>query len=264
MRHSDICPFIRDQTVGSVLSKKEMEIAVRMHNNIAPKALPEIPGYRLFARSESAMAIGGDYVAINKAGDEDDSFWFFVCDAMGKGVSASFFTLLAHMVFQSVLYIKPDSSPGKLLSLTNKIMAKDFDRFGMFLTAFLGKVDINESKLCYASAGHCPPIFYSSDKKIELLDTQDFMLGVDPDLDYKDYSMDFKKGMRLLAYTDGITDITDSSGEMIGVEPLMYACAVEFKNKNIIDACDKIFSDALIAAGSYQQDDISMIGIEKC
>lgn len=255
------CPFIHEQTVESVLSKKEMEIAVRMHNNIVPKTLPEIPGCRLYARSESAMAIGGDYVAVKKI--DDDSFWFFVCDAMGKGVSASFFTLLAHMVFQSVLYMKPNSSPGKLLTLTNKIMAKDFDRFGMFLTALLGKVEIYGNKLHYASAGHCPPIFYSKDKKIELLDTQDFMLGVDPDVDYRDYSLRFEKGMRLLAYTDGITDITDGSGEMIGVEPLMYACAVEFKDKNITEACDKIFSDVLIAAGNYQQDDISMVGIEK-
>jgi anti-sigma regulatory factor (Ser/Thr protein kinase) len=260
-KNEDPCPFIHNETVESVMSKKEMDIAVRMHNNIAPKTLPEVPGYKLYSRSESALAIGGDYVAVSQT--DDESFWFFVCDAMGKGVSASFFTLLAHMVFQSVLYMKPESSPGKLLSLTNRIMAKDFDRFGMFLTALLGKVEINGNKLHYASAGHCPPIFYSKKKRLELLDTQDFMLGVDPDLDYRDYSIKFTKGMRLLAYTDGITDITDSAGEMIGVEPLMYACALEFKDKDIIDACDKIFSDALIAAGNYQQDDISIIGIEK-
>ncbi len=254
-------PFIHEYMAESALSQKEMKTAVNMHNNIVPNAPPEIPGYLLYARSESALQIGGDYIAFHQI--DDNSLWFMVCDAMGKGMSAAFFTLLAHMVFKSILHLRKDITPGKLLTITNKIMANDFDRFGMFITALTGKIDISSNRLYYASAGHCPPIIFSPGYGTEALDTQDFMMGVDSETEYKTYGIAFEKGMKLLAYTDGITDILDSSGEMIGVEPLFYACAMEFKNKNIIDASGKIFSDALIATGEHQQDDISIIGIEK-
>jgi sigma-B regulation protein RsbU (phosphoserine phosphatase) len=155
-----------------------------------------------------------------------------------------------------------DISPGGLLMLSNIIMDQDFDRFGMFMTALVGKIDLKTNTLDYASAGHCPPIIYKNGE-IEMLDTQDYMLGVDPEVEYKTYSIPFEKGDKLLAYTDGITDIIGPDGEMIGIEPLLYACSTEFKSKGVKEACEKIFTEALMVSGRNLQDDITMIGIER-
>ena len=259
--NSDYYPFISSQTAGSDMTKKEMQTAVNLYRNFLPAKAPDIEGLALFSKTEPALLVGGDHLAFLKT--DDSTLWFMICDVMGKGMSAAFFSMLSHMAFKSVLFLKQDISPGELLTLANKIMANDFDRFGMFMTAFMGKINLSEDTLYYASAGHCPPILYTKENDVELLDTQDFMMGVDEVTDYRTYSQPFLKGMKLMAYTDGITDITGPTGEMAGIEPLLYACSHEFKIKGIEDACEKIFEEALIVSGKQLQDDISMIGIER-
>lgn len=260
--YEELAPSIWYEKVAeSVQTHREMESAVRLHNSIIPKQAPDIPGLILFAKSESALETGGDYITFYK--QDDSKLWFFVGDAMGKGMSAAIFTLLMHMVMKSILKTSSPDDPGKLLSITNQVMADDFDRFGMFITALAGKVDLKKNTLSYASAGHCPPIISSDRTNVELLDTQDYMMGVETDVDYHTYTLPFTKGMRFVAYSDGITDITNSRGEIVGVEPLLYACASEFKNKNVNEACSKIFSEALIATGGRLQDDISMLAIQR-
>jgi serine phosphatase RsbU (regulator of sigma subunit) len=95
----------------------------------------------------------------------------------------------------------------------------------MFMTAFVGRIDLAKGVLDYACAGHCPPIIHQRGAGASLLDTEDFMLGVDYDIAYKTFSIPFPKGTSLIAYTDGLTDIVGPNGEMIGVEPLMKSCA---------------------------------------
>lgn len=255
-------PLIWQEEIGSsLLARREMEIAVNLHRNIVPKKMPEIPGLKLFSKSQPALRIGGDYLAfLNK---DENTLWFFIADAMGKGMSAAIFTLLMHMTFKTLLALRPDLFPGELLSETNKIMADDFDRFGMFITVLAGKLEVKSGSLLYASAGHCPPVLFFPDGNFELLETQDFMMGVDPSMAYRTYTVPFLEKMRLVAYTDGITDIPDSSGEMVGIDPLLSACASEFPKAPVNEACGKIFNEALIVAGENQQDDISLLAIER-
>ncbi|OGV52709.1 MAG: hypothetical protein A2X49_16725 [Lentisphaerae bacterium GWF2_52_8] len=75
--------------------------------------------------------------------------------------------------------------------------------------------------------------------------------------------MPFLKGMRFLAYTDGMTDIIDPSGDAIGVEPLMEACEYEFSKRDMQTSCERILSFALKVADPERRDDISLIGIER-
>ena len=252
---------LHTRTVEAELARSEMSIAVTLHKNLISKMVPQMPGLSLFAGSEPALEIGGDYLTFHKA--SESVLWFMVCDAMGKGMAASFFSILAHMTFQSVLFLHKDLSPGELLTISNKIMNKEFDRFGMFMTALAGKIDISSGLLTYASAGHCPPIFFKPKEGVELLDTQDYMLGVDGVTSYHTYSMPFLKGMRFLAYTDGMTDIIDPSGDAIGVEPLMEACEYEFSKRDMQTSCERILSFALKVADPERRDDISLIGIER-
>jgi anti-sigma regulatory factor (Ser/Thr protein kinase) len=260
-REAEPPPFIQEQTMRAKLAQKEMEIAVSVHKRLTPEAPPEIPGLSVFMRSESAMQVGGDYVGCRKTAS--GGLWFMVCDAMGKGMYASFFSLLFHMAFHSILYMRGSLSPGGLLTLVNKIMAEDFNRFGMFMTSCVGMIDPGADKLYYASAGHCPPVLCSGPGTAELLDTCDYMLGVDDLTEYKTFSQPFTQGMRLLVYTDGVTDIIGANGEPVGTEPLLYACASELSSKEVREACGRIFSEVLIASGPSPQDDISMIGIER-
>ena len=245
------------------LAEKEIEIARNLQKTLILEKLPSIPKLDIYTKLESAKLVGGDYLTLYKI--NDNILYFAVCDAMGKGMSASYFSLLSHMALHSII-IQQDMkqmTPGSLLSLMNKIMERDFDLFGMFMTAFIGKINIAKKSLEYASAGHCPAIYYTPSKGLELLDTSDFMLGVENDFQYKNFKTAFKPNTKLLVYSDGLTDITDKTGEMLGIEPLEKLCKKEFKERNIKDACKNIYQKIMQITGKTIQDDISMIGIER-
>jgi serine phosphatase RsbU (regulator of sigma subunit) len=207
--------------------------------------------------------VGGDYLTLHKA--SDDQVYLILTDAMGKGMSASYFSLLSHMAFHSII-LQADTdnlSPAEILTRANKVMESDFDLFGMFMTAFVGEVDLKRELLSYASAGHCPPILQRKDEAPELLDVVDYMMGVEPDTKYENLTVKFPPGAKLLVYSDGLTDITNDDGEMLGVEPLMHVCDREFRRKNVKEACESILTEIKSIAGSPLQDDISMIGVER-
>jgi serine phosphatase RsbU (regulator of sigma subunit) len=169
------------------------------------------------------------------------------------------------MAFHSII-IQQDTvrmSPGQILTLVNRIMNRDFDLFGMFMTAFIGKINIAESTLEYASAGHCQPVYYTPGGGVELLETVDFMLGVDQNIEYADLKTVFNPETKLLVYSDGLTDIMDEHGEMVGVEPRAKACEIEFRKNSISDSCEKIYKAVLQISSGTLQDDVSMIGIER-
>ncbi len=251
------------KAMDAELAEKEMEIANSLQKQLILKKLPSMPQLNLYTKLESAKQVGGDYLTLYKI--NENILYFTVCDAMGKGMSASYFSLLSHMALHSIV-IQQDMkkmTPGTLLSLINRIMESDFDLFGMFMTAFVGKIDIKKNSLEYASAGHCQPIYYTPKKGLELLDTSDFMLGVASNIKFKNFKTSFNPGTKLLIYSDGLTDITDKSGEILGIEPLEKLCKKELKNKNINDACEKIYQEIIKISGYPLQDDISMIGIER-
>lgn len=250
------------QAMDAELDKQEMKIATDLQKKLIIQKVPEIKGLRFFTKAEPAKQVGGDYLTLEKI--DDETVLFVVCDAMGKGMSASYFSLLSHMAIHSILLQQnpKEITPGRLLSLVNRVMFRDFDLFGMFMTGFVGRIELNNNCLTYASAGHCQPILYAHDQ-IALLDTLDFMLGVDEDIEYKDFYVDFRLESKLLVYSDGLTDITDADGAIVGVEPLVKLCMNEFRDKNIIDSCEAVFQKIIKISGENLQDDISMIGIER-
>ncbi|NOY74802.1 MAG: SpoIIE family protein phosphatase [Kiritimatiellaeota bacterium] len=251
------------KAMSAELAEREMQIAKNLQQKLILKKLPVVPELDFYIRCEPAKQVGGDYLTLHKT--NDDFVYLILSDAMGKGMSASFFSLLSHMAFHSIILGADDGnlSPAEILKRANRIMASDFDLFGMFMTAFVGKVDLRKGALSYASAGHCPPILQKKDGPPELLDVVDYMMGVEVDTEYENLTAEFPPGAKLLVYSDGLTDITDAEGEMLGVEPLLNICDREFRGKNIKEACDLILREIKAAAGSPFQDDISMIGVER-
>jgi sigma-B regulation protein RsbU (phosphoserine phosphatase) len=168
------------------------------------------------------------------------------------------------MAFHSILeqQDKSNITPGKLLSLANRIMFREFDLFCMFMTAFVGIIDTEQETLTYASAGHCQPIIYIPDIGIELLDTDDYMMGVEQNLEYHNFCVTFSKGMKVLVYSDGLTDFTDINGNIVGLEPLQKLCMELFQKYDITESCERIFKETVKLSGKILQDDIAIIGIE--
>jgi len=250
------------KAMSAELARQEMLIATDLQKKLILKKHPKIQGLSFYTKAEPAKQVGGDYITIEKL--SDSKAVVIVCDAMGKGMSASFFSLLSHMAFHSILEQQDKNyiTPGQLLTLANKIMFREFDLFGMFMTGFVGIVDSQLQTLSYASAGHCQPLIYIPKIGIEPLDTDDYMMGVDKSLEYSNFRVKFNNGMKILIYSDGLTDFTDKNGEIAGIEPLQKQCFELFSKYDIKTACDKIFEQVLESSGGTLQDDVAMIGIE--
>ena len=247
--------------IQAQLDRRELEIAHSLQQRLYPTSVPEISGLRLFAHVETAREVGGDYVAVLPR--RDNVVDFVIADAMGKGMSAAFFSILTHMAFHSIRFLGQDASPGDMLTAFNRIMAPDLERFDMFLTVLLGRVDVVEGALYYASAGHCPPLLIDSGGEARFLQTQDFMVGVAADTTYVDLSAGFAPGVKLLCFTDGLVDAVDPAAEVSGVEQLRRAC--EGTQGQPVDAvCRRLVAEAVADAPENGiQDDIAVIGIER-
>jgi len=251
------------KAMDAELDKQELQIATNLQKRLIDQTIPIVEGAKFFTKIEPAKQVGGDYLVLEKV--DETTVFIIVFDAMGKGMSASYFSLLSHMAIHSLLIQqnKKNITPGELLSLVNKVMFKDFDRFGMFMTGFIGKIDLKKNLLTYASAGHCPPILYSEKDGLEQLDTLDFMLGVENNIKYRDFYIDFLSGMKLLVYSDGLTDIVGEHENLLGVDFLNKVSEQAFKKKNIKSCCQYIYNRVLEESGGQLQDDIAMIGVER-
>ncbi len=252
------------KALDAELAERELAIATALQKKLIQKELPEIRGLRFHMISTTAKQVGGDYATVLKM--DDDSVYVFVSDAMGKGMSASNFALLSHMAVHSIVLQqhRRGISPGGILSLINEVMADDFDLFGMFMTALLVKIKPRKNHLSYASAGHCPPIMAAPDGTLEVLDTSDFMLGVERGIKYADFKKRMPPGARLLLYSDGLTDVMDKdTGEALGLDFLLAVCQDKLCAGNIDTACDAIFDAVIRETGKPIQDDISIVGVER-
>lgn len=251
------------RAMDAELDKQEIQIATDLQQKLIIQKLPQIDNLKFYTKSEPAQQVGGDYLTLEKI--SDTKVYLVVCDAMGKGMSASYFSLLSHMAVHSILMQqqKRNIRPGQLLSMVNKVMFRDFGLFGMFMTCFIGEIDLEKNILSYASAGHCQPILFDNKHGVQLLDTMDFMMGVDDTIEYNDFYVDFLPKMKLLIYSDGLTDIVGNDGDIIGVDPLVKLCSDIFPENDIIKACDIIYDKILEISGNQLQDDISMIGVER-
>jgi len=252
------------KAIAAEIAERELGIARELQRKLILKRLPEIDGLRCHVISTTAEQVGGDYATLRKM--EDGTVYLAVCDAMGKGMSASYFSLMSHVAFHSVVEQQHVSgvTPGGILTLMNRIMANDFDVFGMFTTAIIAKIDPGSDRILYASAGHCPPVIQTPDGEIGALDTVDFMLGVDKDTEYADLAADFPPGTRLLFYSDGLTDVMErGSDETLGIMPLLQACGESFGKNDIKTACEQVFEAILLRVGGEFDDDVSIIGVER-
>lgn len=253
------------KAIDAEIAERELAIATKLQKKLIQKKLPDMPGLRFHMVSATAKQVGGDYSTVMKM--DDNSVYVFISDAMGKGMSASNFALLSHMAVHSVVLQQHNGgiSPGGILSLINEIMADDFDLFGMFMTALMVKINPGKGLLSYASAGHCPPIMAVPDGTLEVLDTSDFMLGVERGTKYADFERNMPQGGKLLLYSDGLTDVMDQeTGEPLGLDFLLEVCQNKLRSEgSVAEACDAVFNAILRRTGEHIQDDISIVGVER-
>ncbi len=208
----------RDTYLSELERKKaELRIAHDIQMSFLPERLPEVPGIELAALSLPAKEVGGDfYDAFPLPGGRTA---LVIADVSGKGVPAALFMALSRTVLRANALVP--RSAREAVSEANMVIAEDA-KSGMFVTLFYAVADPAKKTLTYVNAGHNPPLLFRSDggRPLELKGTG-IILGVMPDADYGEETVNLESGDIVLLYTDGITEAINPDEEQFGEKRLI-------------------------------------------
>ncbi|MBP5614929.1 MAG: serine/threonine-protein phosphatase, partial [Alphaproteobacteria bacterium] len=132
---------------------------------------------------------------------------------------------------------------------------------GMFVTAFIGILDLSTGEVEYVNAGHCPPLYKTQTGYQYLEVNRNIILGVRPHYQYESRKLTLKSGERLFLYTDGITEAQDKTFKMFGEDRLLKA--LNQKDMSLFDTLDHVYHSVKgFVKKAPQSDDITMLILE--
>jgi len=247
------------QEVRQQLVNKDLETARRIQQSFLPQSVPQRPGWEIAAYWQPMRAVGGDFYDFYAM--DDGRLAVAIADVTDKGVPAALFMALSVTVLRFAMTL--NFSPSEMMNRANQVILAN-QRSSMFTTAFVSYLDWETGIMDYASAGHNPPVFYhAKTRRCELLNVQGVALGVFKSATYQEKRIQLESGDVCVLYTDGITEIINSSMEEFGEDRLeqvilQNAHRSAYELVEAIAAANDDFSEGL---GDF--DDETLIVIKK-
>ena len=232
------------------------EIQASMLPSIFP-AFPERPEFDLYASMDPAKEVDGDFYDFFMI--DDDHLGTVIADVSGKGVPAALFMMISKTVVQNYAMMGLDAA--EVLRRANESLCAQ-NKMEMFVTTWIGILELSTGKMTCASAGHEYPAIYH-DGKFELLkDKHGFVLGGMEGARYKNYEIMFEKGDKIFVYTDGVPEATNANTELFGTDRMINALnsAPNAAPKEILKNV-RASVDAFVGAAE-QFDDLTMVCVE--
>ena len=204
----------------------ELSLATRIQADMMPGIYPAFPDrseFDIYAVMEPAREVGGDFYDFFLV--DDDHLAMVMADVSGKGVPAALFMMASKIILANNTMM--GRSPGKVLEATNDAICSN-NREEMFVTVWLGILEISTGTVTAANAGHEYPVLRRRGSGFELLkDKHGFVIGGLDHMKYKEYSFTLSPGEDLFIYTDGLTEATDGSQNLFGTERVLEALNAE-------------------------------------
>ena len=230
------------QNIAEVLEKDrlqyELQIAREVQLSLLPRKLPEIPGYQISTSLKTATEVGGDFYDIFPL--ENGHFLFTIGDVSGKGSSAAFY--MAQCMSLVRFSRQFTSDPNEISSRLNNYFAASVTDRRIFVTAIVGRLEIDSNTLHFVRAGHTEPIFIPGDKtkEIRFLKTKGLGIGLtkDPQLfekSLKSFQISFEAGDTLLFYTDGVIEAARQHPASNGPDDTKMQIYGENRLKNLLN-----------------------------
>ncbi|MBQ6678052.1 MAG: SpoIIE family protein phosphatase [Clostridia bacterium] len=200
----------------------ELSLATRIQANMLPSIFPAFPErseFDIYASMDPAKEVGGDFYDFFTI--DDDHLCVFIADVSGKGVPAALFMMASMIILAN--NAKMGKTPAQILTDSNASICSH-NREEMFVTVWLGILEISTGKITAANAGHEYPALKMPDGSFELLkDKHGFVMGDMDGIKYKEYEIQMKPGSKLFVYTDGVPEATDGEKALFGTERMLAA-----------------------------------------
>ncbi|MCY4575935.1 MAG: SpoIIE family protein phosphatase [Chloroflexi bacterium] len=202
---------VRDRLVAI---QNELDVAKNMQQSILPTVFPSGSGYSVYGTMRPARNIGGDFFDLMRL--QFDRIGLVVADVSDKGVAAGLFMMSSRTLLKGAAVGK--GHPGEVLTEVNSLLVED-NETGMFVTVLYSVFDPRSGRLTYASGGENPPVLVRADGSSEELPlTQGIVLGVAPNYDYMENSVDLAPGDSVIFVTDGVTEAMNEAQEPMGIQ----------------------------------------------
>lgn len=244
------------QRIGS-----ELAMANQIQLGMLPHEFPPFPDrkeFDIYASADPAREVGGDFYDYYFI--DDDHIAIVMADVSGKGIPAALFMMISKMLLKSFANLK-DTVPG-ILEKANESICSD-NRMDMFVTVWMGILELSTGKMAAANAGHEYPAIKRSGKDFEILkDKHGFVIGGMEGVTYKGYEIILEPGDKLFLYTDGVPEATDEDNRMFGNDRMLEALNAdsEAPAKEILGNVRKALNDFVKDAEQF--DDVTMLCLD--
>ena len=215
---------LRANDAARLRVEQELAVGRRIQRALLPEALPAPPGWELAAAYEPAREVGGDFFDVFPLRGRPASLGILIGDVTGKGIPAALLMAFARAIIRAAA--DNARGPADALERVNRILFTE-RRTSLFMSAFLGVLQLRTGTVTYASAGHEAPLLVSGQtgRSTRRLDAPGAVLGAFSRLDLAERRATLGRGDLLVAYTDGVTDARNAAGQRFGDARLSRAAA---------------------------------------
>jgi len=239
---------------------KELEIGRQIQHSALPSVFPPFPerdDFEIFAWMDAAKEVGGDFYDFYLL--ENNCLAFIVADVSGKGIPGAMFMMTAKTLIKSL--VERGREIDEAFTLANQELCENNDA-GMFVTAWIGKLNLATGVLQYVNAGHNPPLIRRSNGAFEYLRTRpNFILAGMEGVRYRKHELQLQPGDEIFLYTDGVTEATDKNQCLYGEERLQTLLSNAGKVSSD-ELCRLLREDIDLFVGEAPQfDDITMLSV---
>ncbi len=251
---------IRDVTSEKERIGAELDMAANIQSSQLPRSFPAFPDrneFDIFASMKPAKEVGGDFYDFFLI--DEDHLEIIIADVSGKRVPAALFMMASKILIED--YSVYHKQPSLILEDVNKRICEN-NSDDMFVTVWLGILEISTGRLTCSNAGHEYPVIKKVNKSFEIInDKHDLFIGTIPGIKYHDYEIQLEPGDMLFLYTDGVPEATRADLELFGKDRMVRAL-----NESRDGTLKELFTDMKKAVddfigGAPQFGDLTMLAV---
>lgn len=239
----------------------ELSLASDIQAHMLPCIFPPFPEheeFELYATMIPAKEVGGDFYDFFML--DENHLAIVIADVSGKGVPAALFMVIAKTLIKN--QAQTGQEVNEVFANVNRLLSEGND-MGLFVTAWMGILELTSGKLTYANAGHEAPLLKLKGGEFVYLESKPgFVLALTDFAGYQKNELYLQPGDRLFLYTDGVTEATDTDKQLYGKERLL-----EFMNKHSSDGTEEVLRKLKTELDQFvgeapQFDDITMLMLD--
>lgn len=246
----------------------DLAIAKAIQTSVLPSVFPPYPDrkeFELFASMHAAKEVGGDFYDFFLLGE--DTLGFLIADVSGKSIPGAMFMMTGRTIIKSLA--ESGLSPAEVFTVANEKLCEG-NEAELFITAWMGYLDLKTGLVHVANAGHNPPVLIRDGKAEYIVLKPGLMLAGMDGMLYKEQTLQLQKGDILYLYTDGVTEAMDQDGKQYGEDRLRELLSFGDRYPSSADengvagaVCKLVSEDVQkFVNGAEQSDDITMLCVK--